>query len=357
VTLDRRAPAVVAVSPALPPKAVDQDAILERLLAIWSDQPVPRERIERLHRAVGVRTRHLAAELEDYSSLDTFPKKNAAWMRAARELGRDAVSKALASAGFAPRDVDHLFFTTVTGIAVPSLGTRIASDLGFRSDVKHTPLFGLGCVAGAAATARAADYLRGHPREIAVVLSVELCSLTLQLDDRSIANMIAIALFGDGAAAAVLAGADRAPPGSPRVVASRSILYPDSEDVMGWEFVESGFKVVLSGRVPDMARQDLGRDVDSLLGSLELDRSDIAHWVCHTGGPKVLVAFEEALGLERRDLARSWRALEETGNLSSASVLLVLEDLLCSGDAQPGDRGLMLAMGPGFVSELVVLEW
>jgi alkylresorcinol/alkylpyrone synthase len=126
---------------------------------------------------------------------------------------------------------------------------------------------------------------------------------------------------------------------------------------MGWELVESGFKVVLTGRVPEMARRNVGRDVDAFLGALELGRSAISHWVCHTGGPKVLEAYQEALQLDRGSLARSWRALEETGNISSTSVLLVFEDLLASGDARPGDRGLMLAMGPGFVSELVLLEW
>jgi alkylresorcinol/alkylpyrone synthase len=126
---------------------------------------------------------------------------------------------------------------------------------------------------------------------------------------------------------------------------------------MGWELVESGFKVVLTGRVPDMARENVGRDVDSLLGALELERKTMTHWICHTGGPKVLVAFEDALGLPRSALARSWRSLEEAGNLSSASILLVLEDLLASGEPRPGDLGLMLAMGPGFVSEMVVLAW
>ena len=168
--------------------------------------------------------------------------------------------------------------------------------------------------------------------------------------------MIATGLFGDGAAAVVFAGGARAGRG-PRVVTSRSVLYPDTENVMGWDIVEGGFKVVLSPRVPEVARENLGRDVDDLLGSLGLRRSDIKHWICHTGGPKVLVAFEEALGLPRSAFARSWKALETTGNLSSASVLLVLEDLLASGDARPGDRGLMIAMGPGFVSELVLLEW
>jgi alkylresorcinol/alkylpyrone synthase len=354
-----RAPAVLAVRRALPPHTADQETALARLLLLWADRPGLRERVAQLHRAVGVKKRHFSIPLEEYARLDTFPKKNGVWTRVALDLGCEAVTRALEAAGLAPRDVDHIFFTTVTGIAVPSLCARIANRLGFRADVKRTPLFGLGCVAGTAGLARAADYLRAFEDEVAVLLSVELCSITMQLGDQSVANMIASGLFGDGAAAVVLGGAARAsvPTSAPRVVASRSVFYPDTEDVMGWRLGDGGFEVVLSGRVPDVAREHVGRDVDEFLASLELDRSRIRHWVCHTGGPKVLVAYEEALGLERSALARSWRALEETGNLSSASVLLVLEDLLASGDARPGDLGLMLAMGPGFVSELAVLAW
>lgn len=351
------APSVLATRRALTTNVVEQETILAQLLALWAGGRVSRERVEQLHRACGVKTRHLAAPLEDYVALDTFPKKNDLWMKVALELGCEAVAGALEKAGLRPRDVDHIFFTTVTGIAVPSICARIGNRLGFRSDVKRTPLFGLGCVAGAAGIARAADYLRGFPGEVAVLLSVELCTLTFQLDDHSIANTIATGLFGDGAAAVVLGGAARAERPGPRVVASRSVFYPDTEEVMGWEIVEGGFKVVLTGRVPDVARENVGRDVDAFLASLELDRSKIQHWICHPGGPKVLVALEEGLGLPRRALARSWRTLEEVGNLSSASVLFVLDDLLASGEAHPGDRGILFAMGPGFVSELVVLEW
>jgi alkylresorcinol/alkylpyrone synthase len=354
---DVPAPIVLGASVALPKNRASQEEILATLLDHWEGTAIPRDRAAQLHRAVGVETRHLAVPVGEYGSLDTFAKKNAVWGRVAFELGCEAVAGALERAGLEPRDVDHIFFTTVTGIAVPSLCSRIASRLGFRPDVKRTPLFGLGCVAGAAGTARAADYLRGFPGHVAVLLSVELCSLTLQLDDGSVANLIATGLFGDGAAAVVLGGSERARGPGPRVVASRSILYPDTEDVMGWEVVGGGFKVILSGRVPEIARRHSREDVDAFLGSLGLDRSSIRHWVGHTGGPKVLLALEEALELPRSALARSWQALGRTGNLSSASVLLVLEDLLASGEAAPGDRGLMIAMGPGFASELVLLAW
>ena len=143
----------------------------------------------------------------------------------------------------------------------------------------------------------------------------------------------------------------------PRIVATRSAFYPDTEWVMGWDFRDTGFQVVLSAEVPRITRENVGRDVDAFLASQGLARPDIRHWIAHTGGPKVLEAFQSALGLPDGALDRSWRSLEEVGNLSSASVLFVLGDLVASGEPQPGDRGLLVAMGPGFCAEMVLLEW
>ncbi len=228
--------------------------------------------------------------------------------------------------------------------------------LGLRPDLKRTPIFGLGCVAGAAGLARASDTLRAFPDQTAAVLSVELCSLTLQRRDLSLSNVIASGLFGDGAAAVILKGAKLEATG-PRVVATRSVFYPHTERVMGWDLVDGGFKVLLSPEVPALAKAHIGGDVDAFLGSLGYTRSDMRHWIAHTGGPKVLQAFEEALELPAGALKRSWDSLRSVGNLSSASVLFVLGDLLDAGLAEAGDLGLLLAMGPGFCAELVLLEW
>jgi alkylresorcinol/alkylpyrone synthase len=190
------------------------------------------------------------------------------------------------------------------------------------------------------------------------MLSVELCSLTLQRDDASVTNVIASGLFGDGAAAVVLQGGARPrPQGAPRVLATRSVFYPDTEWVMGWDVVDTGFKVVLSARVPEVVEARIGADVDAFLAANGLDRGRIRHWVAHTGGPKVLEAFRRGLGLPEAAVERSWRSLREVGNLSSASVLFVLGDLLDAGEARPGDLGLLAAMGPGFSAELVLLSW
>jgi alkylresorcinol/alkylpyrone synthase len=348
------------VGRALPSNFYEQEELIAAFREHWSTQHFNLERLEELHRSVQVGGRHLALKLEEYPRLKSFAERNDAWIRVAVELGEKATRAALEEAGLAPRDLDHVFFVTVTGLATPSIDARLANRLGLRSDVKRTPIFGLGCVAGAAGTARAADYLRAFPKHRVLLLAVELCSLTLQREDLSIANIIASGLFGDGAAAVILEGAEvaeRKGTQRPSVVATESVFYPDSERIMGWDVVDSGFKVVLSAKVPQLVTQNIRENVDGFLGKHGLERGRIRHWVAHTGGPKVLQAFETALELPKTALERSWRSLEEVGNLSSASVLFVLGELLATDEPRPGDYGLLMAMGPGFCAELVLLRW
>ena len=344
---------------------MDQHTLVAAFRAYWGERHFNVDRLADLFRATQVKGRHLALPLGEYPALDTFEKSNAAYVRAGTDLGEVAIREALARAGLAPADVDHLFFVTVTGVATPSLDARLMNRLGLKGSVKRTPIFGLGCMAGAAGLARASDVLRAFPEEVAVLLSVELCSLTLQRDDASVTNLIASGLFGDGAAAVVLEGGGRSAstpagaraPARPRVVATRSVFYPDTERVMGWDVVSTGFRVVLSAKVPEVVSANIGRDVDGFLADQGLARRDVKHWIAHTGGPRVLEAFTAALGLPEAALARSWRSLREIGNLSSASVLFVLGDTLDAAEARPGELGLLAAMGPGFASELVLLRW
>ncbi len=350
-------PHVLAVGRALPPHFADQETLIAAFAEHWRKHHFNLDRLSELHRATRVGGRHLALPLAAYAALDSFAKSNAAFLRVGAEVGEAAIRDGLARAGLAPADVDHLFFVTVTGISTPSLDARLVNRLGLRPDVKRTPIFGLGCMAGAAGLARASDVLRAFPDEVAVLLSVELCSLTLQREDASVANIIATGLFGDGAAAAVLVGGDHPRRRGPRVVATRSIFYPDTEWVMGWDVVDSGFKVVLSAQVPQVVKDHIGADVDAFLAAHGLTRGRIRHWIAHTGGPKVLEAFAAALELPAAAIERSWRSLQEIGNLSSASVLFVLGDVLDAAEAQEGDLGILAAMGPGFSSELVLLAW
>lgn len=319
--------------------------------------------IDRIHRATEVKYRSLALPADAYTELNSFGASNNAFIRVGLELGANAILSALDKAGLSVRDVDFLMATSVTGVATPSLDARLVSILGLRPDVKRIPIFGLGCVAGAAGLARLNDYLVGHPDDVAVLLSVELCSLTLQSDDVSMANIVSSGLFGDGAAAVVMVGERRAEKmgiKGTRVISSRSRMYPDTEETMGWDIGGSGFRIVLSASVSEVIAQYLGDDVDKFLSDQGLKRTDIERWVCHTGGPKVLKTIEESLNLHDGQLEPSWLSLAESGNLSSAAVLHILRDILDGRGVEkpePGTLGLMLAMGPGFCCELVLLEW
>ncbi len=352
---------IATVGRAFPPHYADQDTLIAAFRAAWAERYHNVARIEQLHRNVLVGGRHLALPMADYLGLRGFTDANDAFVRVGTDVGAAAVTDALTRAHLTPRDVDAIWFTSVTGIAAPSIDARLVNRLGFRPDIKRTPIFGLGCVAGAAGVARVSDYLRGFPDHVALLLSVELCSLTLQKSDLSIPNLIASGLFGDGAACVVMAGerraqamglADRAP----HVVATRSVFYPDTEDVMGWNIGSDGFKIVLSAEVPEMVRRHLRGDVDRFLADQGLDYDDIHTWVAHPGGPKVLEAMEAVFPLPPGALARTWASLREVGNLSSASVLMVLRDAM-DEPPPPGSHGLLVAMGPGFCSELVLLRW
>ncbi|HKC27216.1 MAG TPA: 3-oxoacyl-[acyl-carrier-protein] synthase III C-terminal domain-containing protein [Jatrophihabitans sp.] len=350
---------IAAVHGVLPPHRYPQPEITEMFGSLLAD-PARVALLRRLHESAQVRTRHLVLPLDRYPELAGFGQANDEYIRHAVALGADALAAALEDAGLRAADVDVVFFTTVTGVAAPSIEARIAGIVGLRPDVKRVPMFGLGCVAGAAGVARLHDYLRGAPNEVAVLLSVELCSLTMQRHDDSTANLVATGLFGDGAAAVVAVGGDRvadvARVSGPQIIDSRSHLYPDSQRTMGWDVTASGLKIVLNADVPDLVRKYLGADVRAFLATHGLTAQDVSTWVSHPGGPKIIEAIEEALQLPPDALELTWRSLAGVGNLSSASVLHVLSDTL---HKQPpaGTPGLLMAMGPGFCSELVLLRW
>ena len=348
---------LAAVSGVLPSHRHAQAEVTEAFAQVLGAHGVDRALLERLHANAGVSHRHLALPLERYAALADFGEANDEFIRVAVDLGADAVEQALRSAGVSVEDVDLIVSTTITGLAVPSIEARVAARIGLRDNVKRVPLVGLGCVAGAAGVARVHDYLVGHPDDVAVLLSVELCSLTVQRDDTSTANLVASGLFGDGAAAVVMVGRNRASQTTlPDVVATVSRLYPDTERAMGWDVGATGLRIVLGVEVPDLVRDNVRGNVDAFLGDHGLTRGDIGWWVAHPGGPRVLEAMAEALEVGHEALGLTWRSLDRIGNLSSASVLHVLADTLSERPPAPGSHGLLLAMGPGFCLELVLLR-
>ncbi len=352
---------IASAASAFPKHYYTQKVLLERLQDYWGDQLKNPLLLARLHRNVTVDGRYLAIPAEQYVDIKTWGQANDIWIKVAQELGEQALCVALQNAGLQPSDLGALLFTTVTGVASPSIDALLINRMGLPANIRRTPIFGLGCVAGAAGIARASDYVRAYPTQAAALVSVELCSLTLQREDLSVANLISSGLFADGAAAVIVTGPEFASSGpeisGPKILATRSVFYPSTEEMMGWNISEKGFRIILSTEVPTLIRQNLGRDVDAFLADNGHKRSELKSFVLHTGGPKVLDASADALGLHNGQLDASWDCLRKVGNLSSASVLVVLEDVMKNRRPEPGTLGLLAAMGPGFCSELLLLQW
>lgn len=347
---------IAGVASAYPKYYYKQDILIDALKLRWGNRLAHPQMLDRLRTRAGVDGRHLALPMDAYDRLGGWGDANTAWIECAQDLGKQALCRALSRAGLAARDIHALFTVSITGIANPSLDARLVNRMGLSPHVKRVPVFGLGCVAGAAGIARAADYVKAYPGQVAALLSVELCSLTLMMKDLSVANVISSVLFGDGAAAVLVTGDDLEADG-PEVIATRSVFYPDSEYVMGWDICNDGFKIVLSADVPLMVERHLASDVKRFLADHGLTKSQIGSWILHTGGPKVLEATSTALELPEGALDASWQCLRKTGNLSSASVLAVLEEVMLHRRPEPGTWSLLAAMGPGFCSELVLLRW
>ena len=378
-------PHIINTATALPPNYHSQEEISSALRAEWIRKGLDEAIFDRLQKAVTVEGRYLALPMSEYYELDGFADCNRAWLKVALELSEQVIKDLLEKSNLPPENIQMLMSSTSTGVTVPSLEARLMNRISFSRDMKRIPLFGLGCMAGAAGVARVADYLKGHPNEVAILLTVELCSLTLQPEDISIANIISSGLFGDGAAAVLMTG-DQHPlvKGThqkphkkveldnsraleyqnlkqnkhccPRVLSSRSIFFPDSEDVMGWDVTDSGLKIMLGQGVPGYAAQ-LRPHLDRFLAEYELCIADISVWLTHPGGPKVIDTIESGLELAPKTLDNTRKNLRELGNISATSVLILLDECLNGPVPKKGSYGLMLALGPAFSGEMVLLQW
>jgi alkylresorcinol/alkylpyrone synthase len=347
-------PRIQAVATAVPPTRVDQELAVEFARAMFADRIPDLERLLPLFANSGIRTRYFAAPQEWFFTGHDLAEKSDLYVREATRLSAEAAGKALDKSGLEPSDVDYVLYVNTTGLATPSIDARLIDVMGLRHDVRRTPVWGLGCAGGAAGLSHAHHYALGHPEARVLVIATELCGLTFLPDDISKSNLVATALFGDGAAAAVICGDDCGTEGL-QILDTRSRFYPDSLDVMGWTVLQEGLQVVFAQRIPDIVEETSAEDIGTFLGAHDLKVADIDAFLLHPGGTKVMEAYLKALALEEDQLALSAGVLRDYGNMSSATVLYVLERYLEQNGPGNGGHGLVSALGPGFCSESLLL--
>ncbi len=352
-------PRIVALATATPPHVVPQTAVKRFAEEIFSDTVGADPRLLEIFDNAQIDERRLCVPLDWLATHHSFQERNDHFVAHAVPLAADVTRAALHRAHLEARDVDHIVFVTSTGIATPSLDALLANEVGLRSDSRRTPVWGLGCAGGAAGLALARDLARADPSARVLLIALELCSMTFQKSDLSKKNLVAASLFGDGAAAALVAGASVPPVTNPphaplELVASRSILWPDTLDVMGWTVDGDGLHVVFSRDIPAIVQEKVRPGLESFLTANGLTMGDVAHIVTHPGGMKVLRAYAEALGVAPERFAHARDVLRAFGNMSSPSCLFVLERFLAASDIAAGDHAVVAALGPGFSAEYVL---
>ncbi|ABZ83023.1 chalcone synthase, putative [Heliomicrobium modesticaldum Ice1] len=375
-------PRIVSIASAVPDHVFYQEDICHAVQQMFSASFRDLERLLPIFQNAQIDKRHFCVPMDWFQQNHSFAEKNSLYIENAVDLGVRAVTQCLNNAGLAPEDVDCFLFVSSTGIATPTIDVRIANKLAMKPSLRRLPLWGLGCAGGCAGVARAAELAIARPGRPVLLLTLELCGLTFLWGDRSKGNLIATSLFGDGAAAAVIVedgqtaasdGASPSPALSPQIIASQTTCWPDTLDIMGWDVQDEGLKVIFSRDIPAFVLRHIPPAVDAFLREQGLERSAIDRLIAHPGGAKVISAYEECLGLSSEQTRLSRQVLREYGNMSSATILFVLERAMeersaenCGGDSCGnhggggicrGEYALMTALGPGFCSELALLRW
>lgn len=340
---------------AYPENVVNQGDVRRLLKRIWPDKG---ELIHQFSESTAVENRHFSLPIKEYGRLGHVGDRNILWKKIALHLQKKNLHHLQERAQFEFQDIGLISSATTTGLAVPSLEALVMNHFPFSSTTKRMPLFGLGCLAGVAGMNRVNDFLHGHKDHSAILMVTELCSLTFQFKDNSIANIIGSALFGDGSAAVLMVGENHplAEKASFEIVKNESIFYNHTERIMGWDMVENGFQIVLSNDIPRLVHDHVGKNIDEFLEKNKLVRNDLKFFIAHPGGPKVLEALTRTLGRSKEEFSLSWQSLKDRGNTSAASVVNVLEHSLKRNDILRGSYGLMMAMGPAFSLELSLVR-
>ena len=347
--MSEASPGIISVATALPPHRIGQREVKEFAHSLFSESFKDMERLAPIFDNVQVDSRYFCVPRDWFEREHSFPERNALYIEHALDLSEKAARRALDKAGVAPEEVGAIFFVSTTGLSTPSLDSKLIFRLGLSEHTRRVPIWGLGCAAGVAGLAHAADHARLYPEKLTLLVGVELCGLTFQRGDLSKSNLVATSLFADGAAAVLLGT------GAPglELLGAHSTTWPETENIMGWDVVETGFKVKISRSIPTLVRQRMLDNLAAACASTGISPGEIQHFVTHPGGARVLDAFEEVLGFEPGGLRLSREVLRDCGNMSSVTVMFVLERFLKSRVLQTGDLGMLSALGPGFSAEHV----
>ncbi|HET6276621.1 MAG TPA: 3-oxoacyl-[acyl-carrier-protein] synthase III C-terminal domain-containing protein [Candidatus Cybelea sp.] len=341
---------ILAVASAVPPFELDQSDVIRRIELALGPRSREIVRLLPMFGNTGIERRYSCVPIEWYERLHEWPERNQVYLDSAIDLLEKATRRVLERAERRPEQIDAIVVVSTTGIATPSLDALLMDRMGLRRTVQRLPIFGLGCAGGAIGLARAAAIARMQPGALVLFLVVELCALCFRRDDFSKSNIVATALFGDGAAAALISTESD----GPKIVGSGEYTWPDSLDVMGWEVTREGFKAIFSRDIPELVTTKLHDVVVDFLAKRDLTLSDVDAFICHPGGAKVLDALESAFELETGALEMARAVLRDYGNMSAATVMFVLEQAIA--DSKSWKRALVSALGPGFTAGFTLLE-
>jgi len=347
-------PKIAAVAVAVPPHRITQPEAAAFAAAHFRTHREEIDRMLPVFDHAGIRSRYFCVPPEWHTEPHSFREANELYIEWSTKLGAQVIDNCLRQVGRLPGEIDHLLFVSTTGLATPSIDARLVNVLGLNPHIRRTPIWGLGCAGGAAGLSHAYQLALADPTACVMLVAVELCGLTFQSDDYSTANMVACALFADGAAGVLVTG-DEVDADGPSIVGTQSTIWPDSLGVMGWNFTAHGMQVVFSRAIPAIVREKARRNLDEFLAGHGLSCAEVRHWILHPGGQKVLEAYAQALDLAPDDLAVAREVLCDYGNMSSPTVLFVLEKVLSAGRIKPGETALLTALGPGFSAENVLL--
>jgi alkylresorcinol/alkylpyrone synthase len=351
-----KTPAIVSLATAVPPYQMTQQGAADFARAHFSRFVPDIERLLPVFVNSGIDSRYFSVPTGWFTQSHSIAEKNRIYIESATDLCAQAARTAMDNAGIPPDEIDYIVYVNTTGIATPSIDARLINVLGLRHDIRRTPIWGLGCAGGVAALSHAYHHLIGHPDETVLVVCAELCGLTFLSDDFSRSNLVASALFGEGAAAVLLKNSSDQSHDNLRLISTNSRFYPDSLDVMGWNVVEAGLQVIFAQRIPDIVAAHAAEDLGSYVNKHGLTLDDIDQFLFHPGGTKVVQAYEQALGITNGKLDHARQTLRDFGNMSSVTVLFVLKRFLDQSDRARGRYSLVSALGPGFCSESLLVQ-